>query len=53
MLEAVEPVLALRASAEGEYYAMLVARELVYRTPLPGWSVWSRLEAPAQGLRPP
>lgn len=29
----VEPVLALRASTEGEYYAMLVARELVYRTP--------------------
>lgn len=29
----VEPVLALRSSAEGEYYAMLVARELVYRTP--------------------
>ncbi len=29
----VEPVVALRASAEGEYYAMLVARELVYRTP--------------------
>ena len=29
----VEPVLALRASPEGEYYAMLVARELVYRTP--------------------
>ena len=29
----VEPVLALRASAEGEYYAMLVARELAYRTP--------------------
>jgi len=29
----VEPVLQLRASTEGEYYAMLVARELVYRTP--------------------
>jgi len=29
----VEPVLALRASPEGEYYAMLVARELQYRTP--------------------
>ncbi|AVO33514.1 TetR/AcrR family transcriptional regulator [Ottowia oryzae] len=29
----IEPVVALRASAEGEYYAMLVARELVYRTP--------------------
>ena len=29
----VDPVLALRASAEGEYYAMLVARELAYRTP--------------------
>ena len=29
----VQPVLALRASAEGEYYAMLVARELAYRTP--------------------
>ncbi len=29
----VEPVLALRASSEGEYYAMLVARELAYRTP--------------------
>ena len=29
----VEPVLALRASPEGEYYAMLVARELLYRTP--------------------
>lgn len=29
----VEPVLQLRASTEGEYYAMLVARELAYRTP--------------------
>ncbi len=29
----VAPVLALRASGEGEYYAMLVARELAYRTP--------------------
>lgn len=29
----VAPVLALRASSEGEYYAMLVARELLYRTP--------------------
>ena len=29
----VEPVLALRASPEGEYYALLVARELMYRTP--------------------
>ena len=29
----VEPVLALRASSEGEHYAMLVARELAYRTP--------------------
>jgi AcrR family transcriptional regulator len=27
------PVLRLRASAEGEYYAQLVARELFYRTP--------------------
>ncbi|MEZ5608517.1 MAG: TetR/AcrR family transcriptional regulator [Burkholderiaceae bacterium] len=29
----VEPVLRLRASSEGEYYATLVARELQYRTP--------------------
>jgi len=29
----VEPVLRLRASVEGEYYAQLVARELFYRTP--------------------
>jgi AcrR family transcriptional regulator len=29
----VQPVLRLRASAEGEYYAQLVARELFYRTP--------------------
>jgi len=29
----VEPVLQLRASAEGEFYALLVARELAYRTP--------------------
>lgn len=29
----VMPVLALRCSAEGEFYAQLVARELVYRTP--------------------
>jgi AcrR family transcriptional regulator len=29
----VEPVLALRASAEGEYYALLVARELFHRRP--------------------
>jgi AcrR family transcriptional regulator len=29
----VEPVLLLRASAEGEAYALLVARELAYRTP--------------------
>lgn len=29
----VEPVLELRASSEGESYAMLVARELAYRTP--------------------
>lgn len=29
----VEPVLRLRASAEGEAYALLVARELAYRTP--------------------
>ncbi|QXL83913.1 TetR/AcrR family transcriptional regulator [Comamonas sp. NLF-1-9] len=29
----VEPVLQLRASGEGEYYALLVARELMYRTP--------------------
>ncbi|HMN20868.1 MAG TPA: TetR/AcrR family transcriptional regulator [Ottowia sp.] len=29
----VAPVLALRASSEGESYAMLVARELQYRTP--------------------
>ncbi|WP_255437816.1 TetR family transcriptional regulator [Comamonas flocculans] len=28
-----EPVLQLRASPEGEYYALLVARELMYRTP--------------------
>ena len=28
-----EPVLRMRASAEGEYYALLVARELAYRTP--------------------
>ncbi len=29
----VTPVLQLRASSEGEYYALLVARELLYRTP--------------------
>ena len=29
----VEPVLHLRASAEGEYYALLVSRELAYRSP--------------------
>ena len=29
----VQPVLRMRASAEGEYYALLVARELAYRTP--------------------
>jgi AcrR family transcriptional regulator len=29
----VEPVLRMRASAEGEYYALLVARELAYRSP--------------------
>ena len=29
----VEPVLRIRASAEGEFYALLVARELAYRTP--------------------
>jgi AcrR family transcriptional regulator len=29
----VEPVMRMRASAEGEYYALLVARELAYRTP--------------------
>jgi hypothetical protein len=29
----VQPVLRLRTSSEGEYYAQLVARELVYRTP--------------------
>lgn len=29
----VRPVLQLRASSEGEYYALLVARELLYRTP--------------------
>lgn len=29
----IEPVLRLRDSAEGEYYALLVARELAYRTP--------------------
>jgi AcrR family transcriptional regulator len=29
----VEPVLQIRASAEGESYALLVARELAYRTP--------------------
>ena len=29
----VYPVLRMRASAEGEYYALLVARELAYRTP--------------------
>lgn len=28
-----QPVLQLRASSEGEYYALLVARELLYRTP--------------------
>lgn len=27
------PVLRMRASAEGEYYALLIARELAYRTP--------------------
>ena len=29
----VNPVLAMRASSEGEYYAQLMARELTYRTP--------------------
>ncbi len=29
----VQPVLQLRASDEGEHYALLVARELLYRTP--------------------
>lgn len=29
----VEPVMRMRASPEGEYYAQLVARELAYRTP--------------------
>lgn len=29
----VEPVMRMRASSEGEYYALLVARELAYRTP--------------------
>jgi AcrR family transcriptional regulator len=29
----VQPVLRLRTSSEGEYYAQLVARELVYRSP--------------------
>jgi len=29
----VEPVLEMRASAEGEYHALLVARELAFRTP--------------------
>ncbi len=29
----IEPVLALRASAEGEFYALLVARELAHRGP--------------------
>lgn len=29
----VEPVMRMRASSEGEYYAQLVARELAYRTP--------------------
>lgn len=29
----VEPVMRMRASPEGEYYALLVARELAYRTP--------------------
>lgn len=29
----IEPVLALRASAEGEHYALLVARELLHRGP--------------------
>lgn len=33
VLAFIEPVLRLRASAEGEYYALLVARELAYRTP--------------------
>lgn len=32
----VQPVLRLRASSEGEYYAQLVARELFYRTPEAG-----------------
>lgn len=29
----IEPVLVMRGTAEGEYYATLVARELTYRTP--------------------
>ena len=33
VLAFIEPVLRLRASAEGEYYALQVARELAYRTP--------------------
>ena len=33
VLAFVEPVLRMRASEEGEYYARLVARELAYRTP--------------------
>lgn len=33
VLAFVEPVLRMRASAEGEFYALLVARELAYRTP--------------------
>jgi len=33
VLAFIEPVLRLRDSAEGEYYALLVARELAYRTP--------------------
>ncbi len=33
VLAFIEPVLRLRDSPEGEYYALLVARELAYRTP--------------------
>ena len=45
----VNPVLALRASSEGEYYAQLVARELAYRTPIPS-ACWSTTSTPGPCL---
>lgn len=41
----VNPVLAMRASSEGEYYTQLVGRELAYRTPIPS-AYWSTTSTP-------